>query len=766
MTDWVTVPPPKKQSKDEWQTVAPPPKPGGYEATMQQHPLQGVGKALWNVKSGKKEEPALQAILERSGQVGAAAIAPRPLKDQWQTLVHGETPQQYDADISKIGGKFAQNPVGRLATQAFADPATYYGGSGSGEKLVDTLGPKIMPAIMGLGKKIAERFPGEGADTMAQIGGDIHNFFTPGGKPVAHAVRDLIEKHGAEGVKKSQRMESAAAGSEAIGHTFTAVLQDLKNKSLRGVNPQDETAIYKAIHTRKIGSLPAELQGKAKALQNIDRSIPWVFGTKAMRDRLTDLGFQMPDDLKMFDTGGYGIIHQGMFMEDHVPLPHDLAPEDRYAIGKSLGKTPGRRALHDTDNPQFQRRKPDLDAKLLNDPDAIRATWDRSFVNAGKQLTGAHLRTNLGKVFGLEDDAANALKTAGTRGERAAATSVFRKAVPRSVRQAYAAQPAKEMTGFQKAVKAAENAGNIGKSTLFLSPTPHVKNIGVMDFLANPAVIPKAMYKHARMGFGFASPGTKARVLGDAIGEGAAGGKNIEQSGLTNLLDRGGILGKALSHIYKATGKILWSWDDASKAALQDFAKHRFPNDPLRASSLVRRLLIDYAHSSPAQEMMRLIFPFSTWRTSMPKAVAEAVLTHPEYAIAADRVTHGAAAGAPFTGPDGKQYQSSNPLAEAGEIVPPTTAKYGESALSLTAKLAIDAAVAAHQRAYGQTPHVPYSPKSLIQQTPVLGQALEYSGHSPYGDTAQQGLLYLLSGIHPASAPPGKKRRKWKPRFE
>lgn len=783
-SDWVTIP--SKKSDSDWVTISHPPQP----ETPQQ---LGMGRALINFPPhpGASSEPAMQALLERSGQIIPTGIQHGP-GAAMQALLHGVPQQQYEADVRKTAGL---PPTGHGAELFFnemaLDLATYFGIGKAGEKLTEAVGPRLLPMAMGIAKRFAKPDILGRDPLWVRAAAGIHDFFTPGGQPVAHAFRRLAETRGAQGVIQGQRMESAAAGGRAVGSAFAESLKSLSQKILKGTTAEQQSQMFSAIHRGMIDKLPEELAAKAEALQNVDRSVPYVMGTGKLKAFMRDkLGFKLPEPLKGFDTARpRGLVGLKDFRTNHVPTPHGLGAEEAARALQNLRSVGGRRGLTDIANRYFQQRLREPGEDYFSDPRLVNEVWNSSFDTAGRQMTGAMTRQALFDIFGTPgfsgklgdvklltlDDikgriARGEAPTFRTPIERGPATAVFKRRIPSYVRAAYAPKAPTEGTWTQELLKQGEALGNLGKSTLFYTPFPHQRNIGTLGLLANPAIIPKALYNYARMGFGFAGQTAKDKVLGEAMRAGATGMPNVEQRGLTQLLDNAaqrlgkvaGIPARVASWVYKTSGKMLWTMDEATKASLFDFAKKRFNGDIYRAASYVRKHLVDYGLTSPAQDYARLIFPFSTWRPRMPQAVALSLFEHPEYGIAFDRLTHGAAAGAPFQLPGSqKKYQSSSPLAEAGELIPGggEQHKYLRSSLSLTSQVAADIAA----KAIGQK-EVPFPGSAIESRIPIAGQAMQYSGHSPYGDTAADAWLYLLTGIHPATKP-ARRRRPPRPRL-
>lgn len=721
-----------------------------------------------------------------------------------QALIHPDEPGLEDAATAALMGKtpqdFAKLPAVARGASTFAqemvtDPLTYLGGTGILRKAFEEAGLHIVPAAMRTAARAGQRTQGSSLGDAFQMASEaaswLHDVMTPGGKPIAHAIRELARKQGAQGMAQAERMTSAASGSRSVAAHVGAVGKQLLDQTLHRVPPAAQSAIFKAIHTGSIGSLPEALRPVADRLVQIDRSIPWLLGTKSVRTWLQKRGFILPHEFQVFDQGPRGVLKVSDVREHHVPLPHEMNDAEREAAFRSLHREPGTRAQTDTTSPFFSRRTAEPPPNAFDDASAIRDAWSRSFSAAGRAIGGADLRSSLVRIFGQSPregasflmrlgkrmrsgDLARTplkiddlVKMTGQEGELvpdtniarlasrrvrpapSTAATVLRRRVPQAVRAAYGRQPSKELSEPQELLRWAEKLGNIGKSTLFTTPFPHQRNIATLLALANPTTFPAALANYARMGFGFAKPATKARVLGGAMRAGATGLPNVEQRGLTDLLQRFGPLGKAASKWYGGVGEMLWGWDDAVKKALYDKELRHFNGDAGRAAASVRRKLVDYSLTSPFQEMMRLVAPFATYRTSMPAAVLRSIAEHPEYALGLQRATGGTISGTPFK-IDGKPYKVSGPLADVNELLGPGYGKYVRSSTSLTSKALADLfALALRQK------EMPFSDKELESNVPIWSMI-----RNPYGDSLDDRATFNLTGIHPDKEPHARRRRR------
>lgn len=214
--------------------------------------------------------------------------------------------------------------------------------------------------------------------------------------------------------------------------------------------------------------------------------------------------------------------------------------------------------------------------------------------------------------------------------------------------------PAEQLEENLPLLKTARGATNLGKSGLFYQPTPHMRNIGTMTALRDPGAVVPGLVNWARMGAGFGGNARKYEQMKDVIRAGSVGMENAEDVAgrgalhgavdkTASVLEKGGKPGqiagaavrgaaKPVEALYKASGKALWSFDDAMTAALtrRNIAKGL---SPTRAAYEARNALVDYGEQSEAGKLLRSVFPFASWRTKMPAAVLSSFVRHPENAM-------------------------------------------------------------------------------------------------------------------------------------
>lgn len=402
---------------------------------------------------------ALGDLSTRFGQAeerGGVASASRPL---WEnvlralggpltdidlpTLVHGDIQSgQYQRDTEYLSAhlqgltpqEYARRPgweraANEFATQTIFDPLTILGFGGFSRAGFEAAARETLPAAVRSGARLPE--------PLQHLGGYVHDVLTPGGRPAAHAMRTLAEKYGPRGVDEGRMLHSMAMARSVRA---ADVEQTLGEAFHNAVAPLDDDAFRRvehAIHTGTINGLKGAEKEAALRVQQIDRAIPYLAGSNAVRSRLEAMGYQLPDELRRFDIGqDFGPVdarprgavrtHEVRF-ENHVPIVHDEfaalrkeyergdMPWDEYtrridALQRETGVYRGQKLT--TANVQFRPRGAeshpeaafrDAHGHLPKDYVARRkAIWQASFRRAGKQIANADLQRELAERFAPE----------------------------------------------------------------------------------------------------------------------------------------------------------------------------------------------------------------------------------------------------------------------------------------------------------------------------------------------------------------------------
>lgn len=377
------------------------------------------------------------------GKLEAMTIDPGATWEGLKTLVHGDIQSgQYQKDTEMLTQhimgmspqEYAKLPgwqrqANEFVTQTIFDPLTVLGFGGFTRAGFEEASREALPAVMRASRDVPE--------PLQKLGGWTHDVLTPGGRPAAHTMRTLAAKYGPRGVDEARMLHSMAMArdvrasdvEQSLGEAFHRAVQHLDDDAFRRVE--------NAIHTGTTDTLKGAEKEAALRVQQIDRAIPYLAGSKAVRSRLEAMGYQLPDELRRFDIGqDFGPVdarprgavrtHEVRF-DNHVPIVHDefAALRKEYAQGDITGDEFERRLAalqHETgvyrgqkltaENVQFRPRGGeahpeaafrDAEGNLPSDYVARRrAIWQTSFRRAGKQIANADLQRELSERFAPE----------------------------------------------------------------------------------------------------------------------------------------------------------------------------------------------------------------------------------------------------------------------------------------------------------------------------------------------------------------------------
>jgi hypothetical protein len=305
---------------------------------------------------------------------------------------------------------------------------------------------------------------------------------------------------------------------------------------------------------------------------------------------------------------------------------------------------------------------------------------------------------------------------------------------------------------------------------MFVQPLGHMANISGLGAMTDPLAVAKALgtgtkdnankllgaITRGKVGGGETEEAIAARHAGAQRGGAISTHKTEREnpldsglSGASSVASKVPVVGKALSLVpkavqglYRASGDVLWKFDDEVKA-------NRFQNlvdggmEPNRAGLRVGGELVDYENKSPAARALRPIAPFSTWRTKAPLAVARNAVENPGKTSALSNIFPAAMGGSQGQDADsGKPYISSLPGAEfngatsglkgAGKYAlgtEGTVPKIGMDTVGWLESLGLpntprgraEAKKLRTQATYGKE-----APEFLANELPILSQALQY----------------------------------------
>lgn len=761
-------------------------------------------------------QKGLADILRRTSSASASARV-HGLGAGLQTLLHSNAPEENAADLKAItrsntgvpllgpisamtglgmvGGmsqqeynaqpQWARDFMEKFSTPTTQDPLTVLGATGATRALTQRASESILPVAMRATAKAAALpgIPGRVAEAAAHVGGKLHDFVTPGGANAAAAERELALQHGRQGVQIAQQLYALRGMGKTVGSDLEHTLSRGLDQSLNGLSESDQLRVSSAIHRGTIDSLPDNLRAPAQQLQQFDRAIPWLFGSKSLRSLMTKrYDYSLPPELQRFDQGPLGFVKTSNFEPNHIPLIHELSPETAENI---VAGSRGKIDVASAHNPQFLRRRqvdPD-EAIPLTSAKQVKDAFASSFSRAGRAWGGAQIQREVAQRFATPRTLR--IQTPTNTG---AATAKRFSDVPVPIRKFFTT-PAVEPgnAALHQLAQDARSVSNIGRSSIFVGgPLPHMGRIASLGLLHGPEAIPGAIGKFAKMGAGFASPETHAAVLGAARKAGAAGVPSLEGAGdLNKALDWLGGRAEAgvkrimparmaasakyskfaklasipttvAKHWFGGVSKALWTWDDAMKASL--FEKNlRTYGDPLRAAFHTQKSLVDYGISSKMTETARFVSSFPTWRTRMPAAVLKGITENPQNLMMLARlgtligIGPAAALGVASFSAGGKERKlSMNAIGEAMQVASDPQG-YTRGSLSPSGHIAAWtlSELSGHGKGnypnywtYGQNPAM-FALKSL----PGINQGSQYAGQGMFKSTPGDEALQQLTGV-------------------
>lgn len=578
-------------------------------------------------------------VLNRPSMAGVATFE-HGLPAGVQTFMHSEAPEQYQKDTADLARRmqglseeeYAKRPgweraANEMAVQLLVDPTTYIGGLGIERRAVEAGTERLLPAALHAMEKLgkAPGQLGEAARQFSEKATTMHDFMMGGGKPAAHALRKLAYDKGPEGIQEFQRHYSIRQRGMGIESSVESALNRGIDRSVQSLSDADQMKVFNAIHEGTIDSLPANLKNAALGLQAYVRGARSLAGTNPLRTRLEKEGMGLPEDLKAYVTKSPvnkyinkpGMEH-GLFPFDHE-LMEVIHPKDETRLLKQ--------ALEIYGGDVEKMGKELAENRLPQDPRLVRDLLRSHVAQIAEHVRDTHILDQVRGELGYTG-----------------------KKLPSYLADFYKPEKFPEASILQK-------MQDISKATMFWSPLGHMMRISSLLAAHSPFALGKAVGKFAKMRAGFANEHAIASALGDAVAKGATGSNNIEQGALEDMFAKWGagklaktplgkplqFAGKAAGKWYGGVGKMLWGWDEASKAALFDEYAKMYKRwdpekkmsvpDPLRAAYHVQQDLVNYGAPSPfIRGAGRTASAFPTWRTRMPVAVARAIAKHPQVA--------------------------------------------------------------------------------------------------------------------------------------
>ena len=579
---------------------------------------------------------ANQARALRGGKAGA------------QTFAHSESPEQYQADTAELARQETAPqilpPFGprlgtamtkeaydkmpgwwhqaqELATQIKYDPVTYLGATGVLEHLGEAVATRSFPAFA----KAIETMQASANPNMRLAGKGIasaYDFTHFKGE----TARKLAAASGAEGVHQFRGLKAInnARRTQALDLSRTLLMQ--YGDVTKGLKPEEEEQLYGAIHGGTVADLPSDLAMRAGKFKEITDQLAHLSGNEELRSYLGEKGFKLPKSMQRFEAQSpRGMQGRSMYREHYVPLAHGSPINNSLEGILKLDQpaTADERSLEELLHPseRVEPRTSGINAEDVN----LRERGEHAHLldtdmqhriivarlKSGAQALAAHdAEARIAELFGKESF----------------------KQVPAAAKQFFEeTYTTPGGADFWKGI--ARGAIDIPKVGLFALPFRHMANIGSLAFLADPSLanVYGTAGKFMRLVL-TKDPELRSKILGKAGKYGVTGTPSIDRKAA-------GWIGQipGIGELYKASNHVLWTFDDAAKASRFERLLKKYTTEGMdeahaayRAADDVSAELIDYSNRSPLTKVLAYVFPFATYRSKFPGAIARSVARHPE----------------------------------------------------------------------------------------------------------------------------------------
>jgi len=812
---------PRPAADDYYGQLAPAPKPATRAA-----PSGGARKG--KVTSGSLLEPFLPILkgtaraaatdvgkvfdlLDRPRQVVTATATGGPGK-LIPTLVHGQSPESIDrtrAELrAKLPGGLAEHYRNAphleqgaidVGLDTLTDPVSLAGGLGVAEEAVNRGVRAGYPALARGLRKLDQVAPA--TTPLARVPGALHDFVTYKGG----VKRDLAATYGAKGLDYYNGLRSinrTRRGKQSdLGNTLVNAYRDVT----KGLSPEDEGELYKAIHTGKTEALMPQLRERAKGFSDLTDTQAHLSGTRGLRGQMGESGFTVPNYAKRFDTAIRSLQSPSQYRKDYVPTAHDLTRLDLDPLPQNAAEMTARvsgkiRTLRDL---LTLRSRPDESIgsvdKTLRGPEADVAA--RSLLEAEHAPGSAGpstVKELLQKDRNLNERAEGAQLLPPTQQRqvidarlRGGAKAIAARDAEREVARLFGVGGFKKAPGpakrffEEKYTPSAErglsqHVGDAIRSTIdlpkvamFALPFRHMANIGSLSAVADPSVqnIGGTAKRFAQLLHAGGDAEKRAAVLGKSAKYGVSGAPSLDRESGVGWTSHIPGIGK----IYETSNHVLWAFDDAAKATRFDRLLKQNVSRGMKepaaahdAAAQVSAELVDYDERSPLTDAARYVAPFATWRTKMPAAVGRTVVRHPERALVAGRASPelvGSEQKDPHnSGLVGKSYL---PMSEAMRAVDDPW-EYARATAGTPFKAAASWAGVHSERAKDGMPNYftrgtpinnaldagMYMGKDALGNIPGFEQAWRaVGGKSPFADRGAAGFASSVSGVGLTNAP-------------
>jgi len=706
-------------------------------------------------QSKKRDAGSILELLNRGLEASRA-----PKGKHLEVLRHGESPQEAAANDAWWYQRFntqdepragflerASNAIGRGALDVVQDPLSWLGVGLPGKVFRGR-------SLLGAGLNQVERHGFPLAVRASDAAGRLHPALrkTLEGAHAAGvdsaAKSALARKHGPKWMDEDAKLYGARNAGRAtrneIERSFNTELEEI----FKGASPADRDKILKAIDLGNIHELSPSLRARAERFRTMTQAMEHLEGTPELHSDVARRGYNLlepPKYAKRFvssEPRGMQTIAQRR--EAYVPTSKSasqLFAEGESKLDELLGRS-GTHTMLQTEDPHLRMREM---LGYENPTQALEATKRR-----------------IGKL-------ANAVASYDTAKRVGNLDPELQRMFDITSREPGPADLLRTATDFEKA-------------GIFITPTGHMSRIASLALIDDPIALASAGTRYLTSYGKAAAKAVKERRpltvvereqraerMAPSIQAGAvqtesvdrhspfiqalsAPGQKMKQSSKPLVRAAGHVVdlpGKA----YRASQHMLWKFDDEAKNAAWK-ARVAGGMSPEEAALDVNTKLVDYSNRSGFADAASPIVPFATWRTKAPLAVGRLMLEHPGRTAEASRVLPA------MFGGDQKGYTTNTPFADALNALSVVGgAKYARGSVAPWLRAAVNpAANALTENIIGHkskltnwlTGSVPTG-EYLLNQVPMLGSALQWSGHGPYKDTPRDALMQSLTTVRKTS---------------
>lgn len=722
-------------------------------------------------ESRKKGDAVINDVINR----GLNAVR-APKGHKLEVLFHGESPEEADRnnqwwyqrsqiqDDPKLPfHNRAARAVSRTVQDLVMDPLTplsfgipgVAGGRTLGGIALHQAERYALPAVAKASVKLTKVHP-----RLGELFDQVHNL----GVDSEHK-RALALKHGPDWHKNYAQHYVAR---NAVGNKSNTIERSFRKEFdsfVSSHNHEDLDKIFRAVDGGHSDALPQHLQTGAKRFKTMFQAMEHLEGSDVLHQDLQRRGYDLSKPpsyaAKHVSDQPRGLQSIDQSREHYVPAMREA--RERALTGSGL-ESEGRSGLS-THDPHLMERSDNVHYKDVTT--AIAATKHR--IRTMAQAVAAH---------DVIHDARYAIKPEMLH------DPVFKEFFTPTIVKS------EDKNQLQRNLDVAKVATDFEKAGVFMTPTGHMARIGALAAIDDPVALAQAVYA---MGKSYVQAIPKAMKLKQSILDtehemrntrmqnsldmGAVQAQSVDRhspfiDALKNpsgdlknhqneiirkvgqTIDKvGNATTKPASKIFEWSGHVLWHFDDEVKHAAFT-RKVKGGMDPAEAALETNANLVDYTNRSGLAKGVSPIVPFSTWRTKMPLAVMRGMIQRPALVSAGSRMAPAAFGG------DQDGYGSGLPYADvsrmmhdpskSGEQNPTISGmeKWGRGSLAPWMRFAAGELDGKGKKDWWTGFSTPG--QYLEEQIPVVGNAMQWSGHGPYGDSPYDAILQSLTTVtHP-----------------